>query len=376
MSLKYITLPVRLFLVGCCCSSYAMHIGSNDLQDYESMIPAVDYVSLFTLRNTINYMETKLLWMIGQHHHEWSHARRSLVSAMHERIRTLSHIPISVNLPDLCTFRAIHFDVRSDYPTMTFAFTSRKRNGPSFLFEIITHHTQMTKVLKGRGTQHYMHSVVVPFGKSLNGTLLLMAHPNGLGIQIFVDDIELLSTAKVLKFGKSPVDIAIHQSPNVSAVTDMYCLSPKDFCSQYPSRRSAWTDIQVQIVGKSVFPLMVLTNPLLNRGPGMTDAVELQKRRKSSNPSEPILLSTKKAMHIRRRRRDSTTMPSDIGSINLSETSSCVPEYRTLPNAAAESSFFATLDTRHQKTRRSIDEKRAALTAKLEFYLGRKSPCP
>ena len=204
---------------------------------------AVDYVPLSTLKKTIHFMKTKLLWMIGHHHHEWSHARDSLTIAMHERIRTLSTLPIGVDLPDSCTFRAIHFEIHSDYPTITFAFTSRRRTGPSFIF------------------QRYVHSVVGPEGVNVNGTMLLMAHPNGLGIQIIVDNIDLLSTSKVLKFGKAPVDIAIYQSHNVSAVTDMYCVSPKDFCSQYPSRRAAWTNIQVKISGKSVFPLMLLTDP-------------------------------------------------------------------------------------------------------------------
>ena len=252
-------------------------INSNDLLHFESMIPTIDHVPLSTIKKTVYFMETKLIWMIGHHHHEWSHARRRLVSAMHERTRALSTMPLSINLPDSCIFRAIHFEVHSESPMMTFAFSSRRRNGPSFSFNIATHKAEFHRVLRGRRTQQYMHCIVVPHGVVINGTVLLMVHSNGMGIQIVADDQELLTTTKLLKFGKAPLDISIYQTPNVSAVTDMYCLSAQEFCAQYPSRRGAWTEMQVSIAGKSVFPVLVLKDPTKSRGPGMTEAGDLQK---------------------------------------------------------------------------------------------------
>ena len=334
-------ISLLLILATCWHLTNTVHIGSNDLRDYESMFSAVDYVSLSTLKKTIYFMETKLIWMIGHHRHQWSYARRSLVSAMHERIRTLSHIPISIDLPDSCTFRAIHFDVRSDYPTMTFAFSSRRRNGPSFIFRMPTDQVQMARVLKTRKTPQYLYSSYIPQGSSVNGTLLLMAHPNGLGIQIIMEDIELLSTSKVLKFGKAPVDIAIYQNQSVSAVTDMYCLSPKEFCLQYPSRRGAWTEIQVKMMGKSVFPVTALNERVVNHGPGMTDAIPLQKRRKSENPLEPKSFSSR-GVGARRRRRDSGAVHGDIGNIDFSKMESHVSQELAHGNSLAAPSYFGS----------------------------------
>lgn len=261
-------ITVTIIVVSQLVASPDQFVLPEDSDGIEYMLHNIEHFSLSEIRETIALIESKAIWMMGHRSLQWHDLRRRLQYETSEREYLITGRVIPIPVPDPHTFRALTFEINPAYPKLIFEFNSGVRNGPRFNITIGSDRQSLSRDLKVTippqrqgGDRGWFRST------KIEGTLLFMLQPNGIGLQLFFGDKAVLITDKLLNFRIAPtVEIRGYQQnthslfghqhnaiQNVNVIKDMYCLTPRDLLARYPTLKPVWVGIQIKVAGRSLF---------------------------------------------------------------------------------------------------------------------------
>lgn len=197
---------------------------------HNEILQKVHYIPLPLLMRHIHDIEDKMDYLEGRMLVKWSRLHERLVVALRARTKAFGGEYCPVFLVEGTVLRKITFEIHASSSCINFKFISGSRATAHFNTSIKT-----TALFEMYGLQAVKATVLI-------GTMMVMLHPNGLGLQINVNNVtNLLSITKSVHFGRaSMVKIFIYQR-TPSVILDNHCVRIEELLSR---EKRHWNQVQ------------------------------------------------------------------------------------------------------------------------------------